>query len=72
MSVLDHGFLYGDSVYETLRTSGRRPVSARRASDTAVGMGLRLAVAGDRVPRGRADQTGRHACWSQQAGKASR
>jgi len=25
ISVTDHGFLYGDSVYETLRTYGRRP-----------------------------------------------
>lgn len=26
VSVFDRGFLYGDSVYETLRTAGGRPV----------------------------------------------
>jgi branched-chain amino acid aminotransferase len=30
VSVFDRGFLYGDSVYEVTRTSGGRPVDARR------------------------------------------
>lgn len=30
VSVIDHGFLYGDSVYETVRTYGRRPFLMER------------------------------------------
>ena len=33
ISALDHGFLYGDSVYETVRTFGRRPFLLGRHLD---------------------------------------
>ncbi len=46
MSALDRGFLYGDSVYETLRTSGGQPVALREHLDrlerSAAGILLRL------------------------------
>lgn len=44
VSVLDHGFLYGDSVYETLRTYGGRPflLEAHLERLAASGRGLRF------------------------------
>jgi 4-amino-4-deoxychorismate lyase len=33
VSVFDHGFLYGEGVYETLRTYGRRPFLFRAHAD---------------------------------------
>jgi branched-chain amino acid aminotransferase len=46
VSVFDHGFLYGDSVYETMRTFGKRPFLAPehfgrlRHSAQAIGMAV--------------------------------
>jgi D-amino acid aminotransferase len=44
VSVFDRGFLYGDSVYETLRTAGGRPIEMTRHLDrlhrSAAGIGL--------------------------------
>ena len=46
VSVFDRGFLYGDSVYETLRTAGGRPVELARHLDrlrrSAAGIGLEI------------------------------
>ncbi|MBK7826681.1 aminotransferase class IV [Nannocystis sp.] len=46
VSVFDRGFLYGDSVYETLRTAGGRPVELARHLDrlrrSALGIGLEI------------------------------
>ncbi len=46
VSVFDRGFLYGDSVYETLRTAGGHPVELTRHLDrlrrSAAGIGLEL------------------------------
>ena len=46
VSVFDRGFLYGDSVYETLRTAGGRPVEMTRHLDrlhrSALGIGLEI------------------------------
>jgi len=46
VSVFDHGFLYGDSVYETMRTFGRKPflpaehLERLRNSARAIGMAI--------------------------------
>jgi branched-chain amino acid aminotransferase group I len=49
VSVFDRGFLYGDSVYETLRTAGGRPVEPTRHLDrlrrSALGIGLEIPFA---------------------------
>ena len=49
VSVFDRGFLYGDSVYETLRTAGGRPVELARHLDrlrrSALGIGLEVPFA---------------------------
>lgn len=49
VSVFDRGFLYGDSVYETLRTAGGRPVEMTRHLDrlrrSAAGIGLEIPFA---------------------------
>jgi branched-chain amino acid aminotransferase len=49
VSVFDRGFLYGDSVYETMRTAGGRPVAfgrhLERLHKSAEGIGLRLPFA---------------------------
>ena len=48
ISVFDHGFLYGEGVYETLRTYGRRPflldrhLNRLRASAAAIGLEVPL------------------------------
>ena len=46
VSVFDRGFLYGDSVYETLRTAGGRPVEMARHLErlrrSAAGIGLEI------------------------------
>jgi branched-chain amino acid aminotransferase len=46
ISVFDRGFLYGDSVYETMRTSGGNPVEIGRHLDrltrSAAGIGLEI------------------------------
>lgn len=46
VSVFDRGFLYGDSVYETLRTAGGRPVEMTRHLDrlrrSGLGIGLEI------------------------------
>lgn len=51
VSVFDRGFLYGDSVYETLRTAGGRPVEMTRHLDrlrrSAAGIGLEIPFADD-------------------------
>lgn len=51
VSVFDRGFLYGDSVYETLRTSGGRPVEMLRHLDrlrrSAAGIGLEIPFTDD-------------------------
>jgi branched-subunit amino acid aminotransferase/4-amino-4-deoxychorismate lyase len=49
VSVFDRGFLYGDSVYETLRTAGGRPVEMLRHLDrlrrSGAGIGLEVPFA---------------------------
>jgi len=68
VSVFDRGFLYGDSVYETLRTAGGHPVELARHLDrlrrSALGIGLeipfddaalRAAIAGTHAASGNAD-----------------
>jgi len=68
VSVFDRGFLYGDSVYETLRTAGGRPVELARHLDrlrrSALGIGLeipfddaalRAAIAATHAASGNAD-----------------
>lgn len=49
VSVFDRGFLYGDSVYETLRTAGGRPVEMARHLErlrrSAAGIGLEIPFA---------------------------
>jgi branched-chain amino acid aminotransferase len=49
ISVFDRGFLYGDSVYETMRTAGGRPFELdghlKRLHHSADGIGLRLRTA---------------------------
>ncbi len=51
VSVFDRGFLYGDSVYETLRTSGGQPVDWQphvdRLHRSAEGIGLELPMSDD-------------------------
>ena len=46
VSVFDRGFLYGDSVYETLRTAGGHPIEMTRHLDrlhrSAAGIGLQI------------------------------
>ncbi|MHB2019390.1 MAG: aminotransferase class IV [Candidatus Xenobia bacterium] len=53
ISVLDHGFLYGDSVYETLRTYRRRPFlleqHLQRLSESAAALQLPQDVTPQRV-----------------------
>lgn len=54
ISVFDHGFLYGDSIYETVRTSGGRPfllqrhLERLRASAAALHLGLNRTMDEDR------------------------
>ena len=58
--VFDHGFLYGEGVYETLRTYNRRPFLLQRhfdrlhASAAAIGLAIPL---GDREFAARIDDT---------------
>src|SRR3990167_3407746 len=50
VSVFDHGFLYGDSVYETIRTYGNRPFLLNRHLDRLFrsAAGIRLKSAWDK------------------------
>jgi branched-chain amino acid aminotransferase len=51
VSVFDRGFLYGDSVYETMRTAGGKPVELSRhlarLRRSGAGIGLALPVEGE-------------------------
>lgn len=51
ISVFDRGFLYGDSVYETMRTAGGRPIELERhlarLHRSAAGIGLSIPFADD-------------------------
>lgn len=53
VSVFDRGFLYGDSVYETLRTAGGHPVEMTRHLDrlhrSAAGIGLAIPFTDDQL-----------------------
>jgi branched-chain amino acid aminotransferase len=53
VSVFDRGFLYGDSVYETLRTAGGHPVEMTRhlvrLRGSAAGIGLEIPFADDEL-----------------------
>lgn len=55
ISVFDHGFLYGDSIYETVRTSGGRPfllqrhLERLRASAAALHLDLNRTLEEDRL-----------------------
>lgn len=53
ISVFDRGFLYGDSVYETMRTAAGRPLELRRHLDrlrrSGDGIGLSIPFADDRL-----------------------
>jgi len=55
ISVLDRGFLYGDSVYETMRTAGGRPVERTRhlarLHRSADGIGLSIPWTDDELAR---------------------
>lgn len=50
VSPLDRGFLYGDSVYETIRTYGGRPFLLRRHLDRLRRSADRLDIPHDRAP----------------------
>jgi branched-chain amino acid aminotransferase group I len=53
VSVFDRGFLYGDSVYETLRTAGGRAIEMTRHLDrlhrSAAGIGLTIPFSDDAI-----------------------
>lgn len=53
ISVFDRGFLYGDSVYETMRTAGGRPLELprhlARLRRSADGIGLRIPFSDDEL-----------------------
>jgi branched-chain amino acid aminotransferase len=54
VSVFDHGFLYGDGVYETIRSYGRkifmRDQHLARLKRSADSIGLRIPISNDRWP----------------------
>jgi branched-chain amino acid aminotransferase len=53
ISVFDHGFLFGDSVYEVVRTYGNEPYALRehlhRMQNSAAGIGLLLPLSPDGI-----------------------
>lgn len=53
VSVFDRGFLYGDSVYETLRTAGGHAIEMTRHLErlhrSAAGIGLNIPFSGDEI-----------------------
>lgn len=53
VSVFDHGFLFGDGVYETLRTYGRRPflfeAHQRRLRESAGGIALPVPLSDEEI-----------------------
>lgn len=55
VSVFDRGFLYGDSIYETMRTAGGRPVELARhmarLRRSGEGIGLRIPMNDDAIGR---------------------
>ncbi len=70
ISVFDRGFLYGDSVYETLRTAGGRFVEMRRhlvrLRRSAAGIGLEIPYSDQEIAdatRATCDATGNPDCY---------